>query len=126
LAVWDDPKASLDARARAWLEINCDHCHQSGGAAQNSGLDLRASQREPVKIGIRKPPVAAGTGSGGLRYDILPGKPDESILMFRLLSTHPDVMMPELGKRMVHEEGVELVRQWIESLGDAKEAEAQD
>ena len=66
VAVWDDPKASLDARARAWLEINCAHCHQPGGAAQNSGLDLRASQREPVKIGIRKPPVAAGLGSGGL------------------------------------------------------------
>jgi hypothetical protein len=55
-----------------------------------------------------------------LRYDILPGKPKQSILMFRLLSTHPDVMMPELGKRMVDEEGVELVRQWIASLAEAK------
>ena len=126
LAVWDDSKSALDARARAWLEINCAHCHQPGGAAQNSGLDLRASQSEPVKIGIRKPPVAAGLGSGGLRYDILPGKPDQSILMFRLLSTHPDVMMPELGKRMVHEEGVELVRQWIEAMDDAKESNVQD
>jgi len=127
LPVWNDPAdGSLDARARAWLEINCAHCHQPGGAAQNSGLDLRASQREPVKIGIRKPPVAAGLGSGGLRYDILPGKPDQSILMFRLLSTHPDVMMPELGKRMVHEEGVELVRQWIEAMDDAKESNVQD
>lgn len=126
LAVWDDSKADLNDRARAWLEINCAHCHQPGGAAQNSGLDLRASQRQPVKIGVRKPPVAAGLGSGGLRFDILPGKPDESILMFRLLSTHPDVMMPELGKRMVHEAGVELVRQWIEAMGDAKEADVQD
>ncbi|HXT59897.1 MAG TPA: SO2930 family diheme c-type cytochrome [Pirellulales bacterium] len=122
LAAWDDPQAKLEDRARAWLEINCAHCHQPGGNAQNAGLDLRARQAEPVKIGIRKPPVAAGTGSGGLRYDILPGKPKQSILMFRLLSTHPDVMMPELGKRMVHEEGVELVRQWIESLGDTKAA----
>ena len=118
LAVWDDPKAELDSRARAWLEINCAHCHQPGGAAQNSGLDLRAGQREPVKIGVRKPPVAAGLGSGGLRFDILPGKPEQSILMFRLLSTHPDVMMPELGKRMVHDEGVELVRRWIASMAD--------
>lgn len=119
LAVWDDPQAELDARARAWLEINCAHCHQPGGAAQNSGLDLRASQREPVKIGLRKPPVAAGAGSGGLQFDILPGQPDRSILMFRLLSTHPDVMMPELGKRMVHDEGVQLVRQWIASMVEA-------
>lgn len=117
LVAWDDPRAELAARARAWLEINCAHCHQPGGHAQNSGLDLRSSQQEPVKIGIRKPPVAAGTGSGGRRYDILPGKPEKSILMFRLQSTHPDVMMPELGKRLVHEEGVELIRQWILSLG---------
>jgi len=123
LAVWDDPQADPDARARAWLEINCAHCHQPGGAAQNSGLDLRASQREPLKIGVRKPPVAAGTGSGGLQFDILPGKSDQSILMFRLLSTHPDVMMPELGKRMVHDEGVELIRQWIESMAEANQKE---
>lgn len=122
LAAWDDPHADLDERARAWLEVNCAHCHQPGGHAQNAGLDLRFGQRQPVKIGIRKPPVAAGTGSGGRRYDILPGKPQESILMFRLLSTHPDVMMPELGKRLVHEEGVELIRQWIEAIDEAQGA----
>ncbi|HVC97520.1 MAG TPA: SO2930 family diheme c-type cytochrome [Pirellulales bacterium] len=116
LSAWDDETAGLEARARAWLEVNCAHCHQPGGHAQNSGLDLLAGQTDPTKLGILKPPVAAGTGSGGLQYDIVPGKPEKSILMFRLVSTHPDVMMPELGKRLVHEEGVELVRQWIVAL----------
>jgi hypothetical protein len=32
-------------------------------------------------------------------------------------------MMPELGKRMVHEEGVQLVRQWIEAMGETTNAE---
>jgi parallel beta-helix repeat protein len=114
--VWDDTTADLDARARAWLEINCAHCHQPGGNAQNSGLDLRVSQRDPTKWGILKPPVAAGTGSGGMQYDILPGKPDRSILLLRMESTHPDVMMPELGKRLVPEEAVELVREWIAAM----------
>ena len=31
-------------------------------------------------------------------------------------STHPGIMMPELGKRLVHAEGVALVREWIASL----------
>ena len=67
LAVWDDPKSgTLDARARAWLEINCAHCHNPDGPARNSGLDLLASQRNPTAFGINKPPVAAGLGSGGL------------------------------------------------------------
>jgi parallel beta-helix repeat protein len=110
---WDDTAAGLDERARAWMEINCAHCHQPGGNAQNSGLDLRLSQHDPKKLGVLKPPVAAGTGSGGMQYDIVPGKPDKSIMMVRLRSTHPDVMMPELGKRLVPEEAVELIRQWI-------------
>ncbi len=117
LAVWDNPKTgTLDARARAWLEINCAHCHSPDGPARNSGLDLLASQQNPTSFGIWKPPVAAGIGSGGLPYDIVPGKPDQSILAFRIASTHPGIMMPELGKRMVHTEGVALVREWIASM----------
>ena len=78
------------------------------GPARNSGLDLLASQRNPTSFGINKPPVAAGIGSGGLAFDIVPGQPDKSILVYRIASTHPGIMMPELGKRLVHDEGVAL------------------
>ena len=82
LAVWDDPESgTLDARTRAWLEVNCAHCHNPKGPARNSGLDLMASQANPTAYGIMKAPVAAGRGSGGLAYDIVPGKPDQSILL---------------------------------------------
>jgi uncharacterized repeat protein (TIGR03806 family) len=117
LAVWDDPKTgSVDDRARAWLEINCAHCHRPDGPAKNSGLDLRSRQQNPVAFGVFKAPVAAGQGSGGRAYDIVPGKPDDSILAFRIASTHPGIMMPELGKRLVHEEGVALIRHWISEM----------
>ena len=117
LAVWDDATSgSLDARARAWLEINCAHCHSPDGPARNSGLVLLASQQNPTAFGINKPPVAAGIGSGGLAFDIVPGQPDKSILVFRIASTHPGIMMPELGKRLVHDEGVALIREWIAAM----------
>jgi uncharacterized repeat protein (TIGR03806 family) len=117
LAAWDDPASgTLDARARAWLEINCAHCHNPLGPARNSGLDLLASQANPTAYGIFKPPVAAGRGSGGLAYDIVPGKPEDSILAFRIGSIDAGIMMPELGKRLIHEEGLELVREWIAAL----------
>jgi hypothetical protein len=45
-------------------------------------------------------------------------QPDQSILAYRIGSTHPGAMMPELGKRLVHEEGVALVRQWIAAKSD--------
>jgi uncharacterized repeat protein (TIGR03806 family) len=117
LAAWDDPKSgTLDARARAWLEINCAHCHSPLGPARNSGLDLLASQQNRTSFGIFKPPVAAGIGSGGLAYDIVPGQPEKSILAFRIASVHPGIMMPELGKRLVHDEGVALIREWIAAM----------
>ena len=117
LAAWDDPKSgSLDARARAWLEINCAHCHHPGGPAKNSGLDLLASQQNPTSFGVYKTPVAAGRGSGGREFDIVPGQPDKSILVYRIASTDAGIMMPELGKRLVHEEGLALIREWIAAM----------
>lgn len=112
---WEDASASLQERARAYLEINCGHCHQKNGPAKNSGLDLTLSATTNT-LGIFKAPVAAGKGSGGLKYDIVPGKPDESILVYRMQSNDPAVMMPELGRTVVHEEGVALIREWVKGL----------
>lgn len=116
LVAYDDTLASSDLRARAWLEVNCAHCHRPDGPAKTSGLHLLASVKNPFELGVGKPPVAAGRGSGGLKYDIVPGKPDESILYFRILSEDPGVMMPELGKKLVHQEGIDLIRQWIAEM----------
>ena len=117
--VWDDPATgSLDDRARTYLEINCAHCHNPGGPARTNGLDLTWGPHRPVKLGVYKYPVAAGRGSGDRLYGIVPGEPDASILMFRMTSLDPGVMMPELGRRMVHEEGVELLREWIAAMAE--------
>lgn len=70
----------------------------------------------PLALGIGKAPVAAGKGSGGRMFSIVPGSPDESILVYRIESTDPGVMMPEMGRRLVHEEGVSLIREWIQSM----------
>jgi uncharacterized repeat protein (TIGR03806 family) len=119
LPSWDDPAdGSIEERARAWLEINCAHCHNPDGPARNSGLDLLAAQRNPTAYGVFKAPVAAGRGSGGREFDIVPGQPDKSILVYRIASTDAGVMMPELGKRLVHEEGLSLIREWITAMPD--------
>jgi uncharacterized repeat protein (TIGR03806 family) len=117
LPVWDDEATgTLSERARAWLEINCAHCHQSAGPAKNSGLYLEYNETEKYRLGINKPPVAAGRGSAGLKYAIVPGHPDQSFLLYRISSTDPGTMMPELGRKLVHEEGVSLISDWIASL----------
>lgn len=113
---WDDPQAPLEARARSYLDINCGHCHSQKGAARTSGMWLDAGTVEPLRLGRCKLPIAAGQGTGDRPWDIAPGAPDDSILTFRMQSTDPGVMMPELGRSIVHEEGVELIRQWIASM----------
>jgi uncharacterized repeat protein (TIGR03806 family) len=113
---YDAQSGTLDERARAWLDINCAHCHNPRGAARTSGLYLDLAETLPVDFGVCKPPVAAGRGSGGRLYGIVPGKPDDSIMMFRLESTEADVKMPELGRNLVDAEGAALIREWIASM----------
>ncbi|WP_395618484.1 SO2930 family diheme c-type cytochrome [Aquirufa sp.] len=116
LVNYSDASASLDDRVKAYLDINCAHCHNPTGPARSSGLYLTWDSKDRTAYGFLKPPVAAGRGSGNLSYDIVPGKPEQSILHYRMASRDPGVMMPELGRQLTHHEGVELVRSWIASL----------
>jgi uncharacterized repeat protein (TIGR03806 family) len=116
IARWDNAATPVEERARAYLEINCAHCHNPAGAASNSGLFLDWRQPDRVALGINKRPVAAGRGSGSRDFAVAPGKPDESILVYRMESTDPGIAMPELGRATVHAEGVKLVREWIAEM----------
>ncbi|PCJ28019.1 MAG: hypothetical protein COA96_02330 [SAR86 cluster bacterium] len=113
---WNDESQPLEDRALAYLNIHCGHCHNPNGAADTSGLILDGSHSIDVSTGICKPPVAAGGGTGNLLYGIVPGEPEQSILVYRMQSTAPDEMMPELGRSLVHTEGVDLIRRWISSM----------
>lgn len=116
LARWNDEAAPLNDRATAYLETNCAHCHNAAGPASNSGLFFDWHQADPVARGIGKHPVAAGLGSGGRDYDIAPGDPADSILLYRMQSTEPGVAMPELGRATVHDEAVAMLTKWIAAM----------
>lgn len=115
--VWNDPMSgALHDRARAYLDINCAHCHRPEGPANTSGLNLSIHNTDPTLLGVDKTPVAAGRGSGGRKFDIVKGKPEASILQYRIESKDPGIMMPELGRTVNHREGIELIRTWIKSM----------
>jgi uncharacterized repeat protein (TIGR03806 family) len=117
MPIWNDPASgSLDGRARAYLDINCGHCHNRAGAASNSGLYLTFEEPAGVAIGMSKRPVAAGRGGGGYDFDISPRHAERSILVHRLKSLDPGVSMPELGRATVHSEGIALLREWINAM----------
>lgn len=112
-ATWSDESVALDARARAYLDINCGHCHNRRGPADTSGLALDAAETSSIALGVCKSPVAAGRGTGDKKFDIVPGRPDESIMVYRMAAHGPGEMMPELGRSLVHREGLALIRRWI-------------
>ena len=111
-----DTSKPINERARAYLDINCGHCHSPDGSASNSGLYLHLLENREKQLGVFKGPVATGRGSGGLDYSIVPGHPDESILLYRMISDAPDIMMPESGRSVMHKEAVDLIYQWIEGM----------
>ncbi|MBU4568154.1 MAG: hypothetical protein KJ833_04230, partial [Alphaproteobacteria bacterium] len=111
-----DVSIHADVRARAWLDINCAHCHKPDGSASNSGLWLASTETDPVKLGVGKHPVAAGRGAGNLFKVIVPGAPDRSIMAYRIGSTEPGVAMPELGRSAPDPDGTALIRLWISEM----------
>jgi uncharacterized repeat protein (TIGR03806 family) len=116
VAKWDDAATgSVVDRARAYLDNNCAHCHQPGGSAGYSGVDFRFTQTEMDRMGFCKSPASAGN-VGRLLYDVVPGDPAASVVVYRMKSTEPKVMMPQYGRTLVHQEGVSLIEDWIASL----------
>ncbi|MEO0340517.1 MAG: SO2930 family diheme c-type cytochrome [Bacteroidota bacterium] len=117
VAVWDDPSSgNIHDRALAYLDINCAHCHRPEGSANTSGLHLDANAQKDISLGIYKATVSAGAGTGGHTYSIVPGNPEESIMVYRMNSLNPGAMMPELGRTSIHKEGVALISEWIANM----------
>jgi len=118
LEAYVDPagSAELDARARAYLHGNCAHCHRPGGGGGSSGLKFLAWETDPAQYGVCKVPAAAGPGTGGHAFDILPGHPERSIVVHRMASTDPEIKMPELPSLLADDFGVQLISEWIAAM----------
>lgn len=116
LSDYRTPHEALPLRARAYLDGNCGHCHNPHGPASTSGLFLHEAETNPEHLGVGKPPVAAGRGSGNRRFGIVPGKPNESILVYRMENNDPGIRMPELGRQLAHKEGLALIKAWIKEM----------
>jgi hypothetical protein len=84
----------------------------------DTGVDFRLGHFDPGGFGVCKHPNSA-ENMGDRRYDLVPGDPDDSILVYRREFTAPKIMMPQIGRAVVHTEGVALVREWVASLHGA-------
>ena len=109
----------IEARARAWLEVNCQYCHNVRGFAANTGFYVDAFRPVDTTYGICKRPTATGQeGSGGRVYDIHPGRADNSIIPFRIgpEAVLPAARMPPIARSVVDTEAHALITQWINTV----------
>ncbi|MEM9072563.1 MAG: SO2930 family diheme c-type cytochrome [Myxococcota bacterium] len=116
-SVDDIPAADLDRAARDYLDINCAHCHDPlGTQGVTSQLFLNHDNDDAFRLGVCKRPGSAGEGNGGLTYDIVPGDPDDSILVFRVETTEIGAIMPLLGRSLQDTYGAALLRRWVAAM----------
>lgn len=112
----DDTDASLERRARSYLDINCAHCHIPGGPTRTA-FDLRLTT---APFDQKLIDVVPGNGLGfpdpGL---VKAGAPESSVIPFRMGSLDECCSMPPIAKNAVDEKAVRVVTDWIASLDPA-------
>lgn len=110
---YHDSKQPLDARARAYLQSNCSHCHRKWGGGNTEFQLLSSLPLE--KTGIVNTPPAHGGFFLPQAAVLTPGDPLRSVLFYRMAKLGSG-RMPRLGSDVVDMAGVQLIDDWIASL----------
>ncbi len=111
-----DPRntqADLTARARAYLHVNCAHCHRlHAGGAVLAKMHEDVPLDETNMLGVRP---TQGTFGIHAAQVIAPGDPFRSVLLYRL-SKLGGGRMPHIGSTEVDLAGISLIHQWIQQM----------
>ena len=110
---WRDTSKPLDLRAKSYIDINCAHCHRVGGHCDYVPQRFNFSNTDTYTFGICLPPLFNIPDNP---YVINAGDADHSELMYRINTNEGSEMMPIIGRTIIHEEGVALMREYINSL----------
>ncbi|TVV44043.1 SO2930 family diheme c-type cytochrome [Thalassolituus sp. C2-1] len=120
LSEYSGTPEQLTATAKSWMDINCGHCHRTEGQASNTAF--RADYNIPWDgneghHGACAVPVSGA--SAGSTWIIVPGDSSQSLLYNRMNTTKAGLIMPPLGRAVIHTEGTALIKAWIDSLDPA-------
>ncbi|HUD49296.1 MAG TPA: PA14 domain-containing protein [Candidatus Baltobacteraceae bacterium] len=109
-----NPAASYVQRARSYLDANCAQCHQPGGTGPT--FDARYDTPLTNQNIIGTPAV-----KGNLGYDnvdiVTPNDVWRSSLYDRMNIVNPTIQMPPLARLVIDTNAVNLMADWINSLG---------
>ena len=108
-----DEKEPLDQRARAYLHVNCAHCHRRGGGG-TAAMDIRREYKLKQTHLLEARPTQGAFGIHGAQV-VVPGDPYRSILFYRMAKLGRG-RMPYFGSSEVDTRGLSLIHDWIEQL----------
>ncbi|HEY3854383.1 MAG TPA: chitobiase/beta-hexosaminidase C-terminal domain-containing protein [Verrucomicrobiae bacterium] len=105
--------APLVQRARSYLDANCAQCHQPGG----TGITFNASYETP----LAQQNITNAIAAFSLGYDnakiIAPSDIWRSVLYDRMNTLDSAIKMPPLARNTIDTNAVQLMADWINSLG---------
>ena len=107
----DDADASLAARARSYLDVNCSACHREGGARSNFFAEFHRTADETA---LATKPMQSDFGIR-LAQVVVRGDPFRSVLYYRMAKLGQG-RMPFIGAHDLDREGLDLIRDWIETM----------
>jgi len=109
----NDSNASIDDKARSYLDLNCAYCHRPG-TGNRGDFDLRLNL-DILQTGIltASPYLPLGIPNEKI---VDPGNTATSILYHRLNSTDPAIKMPPISKNKIDANAVQLIDDWINQL----------
>lgn len=113
LVALDDSKAPLELRVRSYLDANCAMCHRPGGLAR-SNFDARLATPLAQAGLLNAEPIGGDLGVPGAKV-LVPGAPDKSVMVRRLIDNGP-FRMPPLGLHSELAPVVPLLEEWIRGL----------
>lgn len=104
--------APLETRARSYLDANCSHCHGAGGSAEDTELFWDLEHTDPRNLPVCRPTPEVD----GRDRVLVPGHPEQSEFLARMLSSDADVRMPRGATHSPDHRGIEMLSAWVASM----------
>ncbi|MDT0559082.1 fibronectin type III domain-containing protein [Ichthyenterobacterium sp. W332] len=95
LPVWTDDSYTLEQRARAYFDIQCAHCHIKGGFCET---------QSPLRLDFES------------SFDDSKIFDQRFSIQSRISNFIPGFSMPFIGTTTIHDEGVELLQAYLDTL----------
>jgi len=93
---WTDINIDILERGRAYIDINCAHCHQPGGSVPNIPIDFR------LETPFENTGIYVNRGE----------------IEVRIQTNLPTYRMPQLGRTVIHVEAVAMLLEYLQVIED--------